>query len=33
MQNPEFYTLIWVVVLVAIFAPISVRLYKKTSSK
>jgi ABC transporter DrrB family efflux protein len=33
MQNPELYTLIWVVVLVAIFAPISVRLYKRTSSK
>jgi ABC transporter DrrB family efflux protein len=33
MQNPELYTLIWVIVLVAIFAPISVRLYKRTSSK
>jgi ABC-2 type transport system permease protein len=33
MQNPELYTLIWVVVLVAIFAPISVRLYKKAAAK
>ncbi|HEX6299702.1 MAG TPA: ABC transporter permease [Acidimicrobiia bacterium] len=33
MQHPELYTLIWVVVLVAIFAPISVRLYKRTTSK
>ena len=33
MQNPELYTLIWVVVLVAIFAPISVRLYKRTAAK
>jgi ABC-2 type transport system permease protein len=33
MQNPELYTLIWVAVLVAIFAPISVRLYKRAASK
>jgi ABC-2 type transport system permease protein len=33
MQNPELYTLIWVAVLVAIFAPISVRLYKRTAAK
>jgi ABC-2 type transport system permease protein len=33
MQNPELYTLIWVVVLVAIFAPVSVRLYKKAAVK
>jgi len=33
MQNPEAYILIWVVVLVAIFAPISVRLYRRTSAK
>jgi len=33
MQNPELYTLIWVVMLIAVFAPISVRLYKKANSK
>ncbi|HET8739991.1 MAG TPA: ABC transporter permease [Acidimicrobiia bacterium] len=33
MQNAELYTLIWIVVLVAVFAPISVRLYKRASSK
>jgi ABC-2 type transport system permease protein len=33
MQNPELYTLIWVAVLVAIFAPVSVRLYKRAASK
>jgi ABC-2 type transport system permease protein len=33
MQNPEIYTLIWVVVLVAVFAPLSVRLYKNAASK
>jgi len=33
MQNPELYTLIWVVVLVAVFAPLSVRLYKNAASK
>ena len=33
LQNPELYTLIWVVVLVGVFAPISVRLYKNAASK
>ncbi|HEX6219990.1 MAG TPA: ABC transporter permease [Acidimicrobiia bacterium] len=33
LQNPEMYTLIWVVVLVAIFAPISVSLYKRAATK
>lgn len=33
LQNPELYTLIWVVVLVAVFAPISVRLYKRAATK
>jgi ABC-type polysaccharide/polyol phosphate export permease len=33
MQNPELYTLIWIVVLVAVFAPLSVRLYNRASSK
>lgn len=33
MQNPELYTMIWVVVLVAIFAPLSVRLYKTAANK
>jgi ABC-2 type transport system permease protein len=33
MQNPELYTLIWVGVILAIFVPFSVRLYKKAASK
>lgn len=33
MQNAELYTLIWIVVLVAVFAPISVRLYKGAATK
>jgi ABC-2 type transport system permease protein len=33
LQNPELYTLIWVVVLVGVFAPISVHLYKNAASK
>ena len=33
MQNPELYTLIWTVVLIAIFAPISVRLYNRSASR
>ena len=33
LQNPELYTLIWVVVLVAVFAPISVRLYRRAATK
>jgi ABC-2 type transport system permease protein len=33
MQNPVVYTLIWVVVIVAIFAPLSVRQYRRSASK
>jgi ABC transporter DrrB family efflux protein len=33
MQNPELYTLLWIAVLIAVFAPISVALYNRTSSK
>jgi len=33
MQNPELYTLIWTVALIAIFAPISVRLYNRSASR
>ncbi|MGH3649586.1 MAG: ABC transporter permease [Acidimicrobiia bacterium] len=33
MQNPELYTLIWIAVLIAVFAPISVRLYNRSASK
>jgi ABC-2 type transport system permease protein len=33
MQNPELYTLIWVGVILAIFVPFSVRLYKRAASK
>lgn len=33
MQNPELYTMIWIVVLVAVFAPLSVRLYRRAANK
>jgi len=33
MQNPVVYTLIWVVAIVAVFAPLSVRQYRRSSSK
>jgi ABC transporter DrrB family efflux protein len=33
MQNPALYTLIWVVIIVAIFMPLSVRQYRLTTSK
>ena len=33
LQHAELYTLIWVVVLVGVFAPISVRLYKRAATK
>jgi ABC-2 type transport system permease protein len=31
LQNPVLYTLIWVVVIIAVFAPLSVRRYKSMS--
>lgn len=31
LQNPALYTLIWVVLIIAVFAPLSVRQYKRTS--
>ena len=33
LQNPVLYTLIWVVILVAVFAPLSVRQYNRSRSK
>ncbi len=33
MQHPAVYTLLWCVVLVAVFAPLSVRRYKKAASR
>ncbi len=33
LQNPVVYTLIWIVVIVAIFAPLSVRQYKRANRK
>jgi ABC-type polysaccharide/polyol phosphate export permease len=33
MQNPVLYTLIWIAVILAIFVPLSVRLYKKAATK
>jgi ABC transporter DrrB family efflux protein len=33
LQNPEVYTMIWVVVIIAIFAPLSVRQYKRAKKR
>ncbi|WP_448625414.1 ABC transporter permease [Geodermatophilus sp. URMC 64] len=33
MQNPVLYTLIWMALLLAIFVPLSVRIYQRTASR
>ena len=33
LQNPAVYTLIWVVIIIAVFAPLSVRTYKRSRTK
>ncbi|HEY7470479.1 MAG TPA: ABC transporter permease [Acidimicrobiia bacterium] len=33
LQNPVLYTLIWVVILIAVFAPLSVRQYKRAARR
>jgi ABC transporter DrrB family efflux protein len=33
LQHPELYTLLWVAIIIAVFAPISVSLYKKANKK
>ncbi len=33
MQNPVLYTLIWAVIILAIFVPLSVHLYKRAATK
>jgi ABC transporter DrrB family efflux protein len=33
LQNPVVYTLIWVVILLGVFVPLSVRLYQRTASR
>ncbi|HLT96510.1 MAG TPA: ABC transporter permease, partial [Acidimicrobiia bacterium] len=33
MQNPVLYTLIWVVVILTLFVPLSVRMYKRVATK
>ena len=33
LQNPVLYTLIWVVVILAIFVPLSVRQYRRANTK
>lgn len=33
MQNPVLYTLIWIVIILVIFVPLSVRQYKRVASK
>ena len=33
MAHPVVYTLIWVVIIVAVFAPLSIRQYQRTASR
>ncbi len=33
LQHPVIYTLVWVVLLLAIFIPLSVRQYKRAASR
>jgi hypothetical protein len=33
LQNPVLYTLIWVAIIIAIFAPLSVRQYKRAARR
>ncbi len=33
LQNPILYTLIWVVIILAVFAPLSIRLYRRAASR
>jgi ABC-type polysaccharide/polyol phosphate export permease len=33
LQNPILYTLIWVVIFIAIFAPLSIRQYKRAARR
>ena len=33
LQHPEIYTLLWVVLIIAVFAPLSVRQYKRATKK
>jgi hypothetical protein len=33
MQNPVPYTLLWVVLILAVFIPLSIRQYRKAASR
>ena len=33
LQNPVLYTVIWTALLLAVFVPLSVRLYERTSTR
>ena len=33
LQHPVIYTLIWVVILIGIFGPLSIRKYQRTASR
>ena len=33
LQHPELYTLIWVVIILAVFVPLSIRLYQRAASR
>lgn len=33
LQNPARYTVIWTVVILAVFVPLSVRLYQRTATR
>ena len=33
MQNPVAYTLLWIVLIIAVFAPLSIRRYRRSNSR
>jgi ABC-type multidrug transport system permease subunit len=33
LQNPSLYTLIWTAIILAVFVPLSVRMYQRTASR
>jgi ABC-2 type transport system permease protein len=33
LQHPVLYTLIWVLILLAVFMPLSVRIYQRTATR
>jgi hypothetical protein len=33
LQNPVLYTLLWTAVILAVFVPLSVRVYRRTAAR